>query len=80
MTREMVDGENWIIGSPPTSPSTNVPPGPMVQPIVQPIVQSSVSYLSSSTDQLARRDDTSSPAMPEISNRMRPSSAGSHSS
>ena len=85
MTREMIDGENWVL-SPPTSPNqphpntftsnpSNLPPhnsGSI------PTYQTPGSHLSSSTDQLARREITSSPAMSEIA-QIRPSSAGNNS-
>ena len=70
MTREMIDDENWIIGSSPPTSQT-IPSSQMSQNFV--------SHLSSSSDQLARKDTTGSPAMPEIGTGIRPSSAGSSS-
>ena len=100
MTRDMVDDDNWALGSPPTSPtrsnqlrtlpSTTQSPNAFISmggaggrggggggggnnPTVN-------SHMSSSTDQLARRDMTSSPAMAsDIGRHIRPSSAGSNS-
>ena len=105
MTPDMIDGDNWGIGSPPRSPtgpasqplrtipSTNQSPNAFIQmggatgrggggggggggsnPGVV------VSHMTSSTDQLARRDTSSSPAMSaDIGRHLRPSSAGSNS-
>jgi hypothetical protein len=67
MTREMMDDDNWMLGSSHTSTHHHQPT--MVQ---SPVGQGSVSQLSSSTDQLARGDVTNSPAMPELSHRMSP--------
>lgn len=88
MTREMIDGENWVLSpqGPPTSPNQPHPntftSSPSNLPVYSsgsiPTYQSPGSHLSSSTDQLARRDITSSPAMSEIA-QMRPSSAGNNS-
>ncbi|XP_011408978.2 PREDICTED: uncharacterized protein LOC105315903, partial [Amphimedon queenslandica] len=104
MTRDMIDGDNWGIGSPPRSPT-----GPTIQPLrTMPSNNQSpnafiqmggptgrgggggggggsnpgvvVSHMTSSTDQLARRDVSSSPAISaDIGRHLRPSSAGSNS-
>lgn len=78
MTRDMLDDDNWIMGPPsshpPTSPLTQSSPAshfnfsPQLQP---------VSHLTGSTEQLAHRHTSGSPALPETSGRNRPSSAGS---
>ena len=101
MTPDMVDGDNWGIGSPPrsptavsqplrTMPSTNQSPNAFIQ-MGGPTARGGgggggtnpgivVSHMTSSTDQLARRDASSSPAMSaDIGRHLRPSSAGSNS-
>ena len=88
MTREMIDDENWVLGTQgtPTSPNQPHPNAFINNPSNMPAhnsgsiptYQSPGSHLSSSTDQLARREITSSPAMSEIA-QMRPSSAGNNS-
>ena len=68
MTRDMLD-ENWVLGhqSPlPASPLTISPP------------MSPLSHSSDSTDQLARRDITSSPALPDISYQNHPPTFTTH--
>lgn len=81
MTRDMIDDDNWaLVGptSPPIKTATSQSPNAFIVPTVTDNTPSS--HMSSSTDQLARRDITSSPAMADGVHRlMRPSSAGSQS-
>ena len=81
MTRDMIDDSNWILGSGGTSQLPPKPSSPPPSPPPQgftPFFQQPISHLTSSSDQLARHDITASPAMPGISNGMRPSSPGSY--
>ena len=71
MTRDMLD-ENWVLGhqSPlPASPLTTSPPLSPMSPL---------SHSSGSTDQLARRDITSSPALPDTSYQNHPTTVTTH--
>lgn len=81
----MIDS-NWSIGAPPSTmpnppnslpPSSLPPPLPVSSPSSLPSSQSPIPRLSGSTDQLARRDITGSPALPDQITRNRPTSAGS---
>ena len=85
MTEDMIDG-NWSIGAPPstepripnsTHPSTYPPPVPLSPIGSQPSSQSPIPRLSRSTDQLAQRDDTGSPALPDHIAHNQPLSGGS---
>ena len=81
MTHDMIDDSNWILGSGGTSqlpPKPSSPPPSSPPQGFTPFFQQPISHLTSSSDQLARHDITASPAMPGISNGMRPSSAGSY--
>ena len=83
MTHDMIDDSNWILGSGGTSqfpPKPSSPPPSSPPQGFTPFFQQPISHLTSSSDQLARHDITASPAMPGISNGMRPSSAGSYNS
>ena len=71
MTRDMLD-ENWVLGQ----QAPHLPPSPLtVSPAMSPL-----SHSSDSTDQLARRDITSSPALPDTSYQHHPPTLTTHHS
>ena len=78
MTRDMVDDDNWVLGSSFEStdhPSAFSQPPSTPPPSLPRLPQMPASHMSSSSDQLARHDQTGSPAMPDAITSFRPSSA-----
>ena len=86
MTEDMLDG-NWSIGAPPPpvphstsfpfqSARQPPPPAPLNLAVSQPSNQSPIPHLSRSTDQLAQRDVTGSPALPDQVDHNRTALAG----
>lgn len=82
MTREMVD-DNWILGQQPSPSATHSPlSSPTSYPPTSPLStslppMSPLPHISGSTDQLAHRDITSSPAFPDFTHQLHHSSSSS---
>ncbi len=81
MTRDMIDNDNWILGSSfegtDHHPSAFSQPPSTPPPLLPRLPQMPLTHMSSSSDQLAQHHQTGSPAMSDAINSFRPSSAES---